>query len=419
MNDNTTPTSGPGRRLRLYEYQPRCPDCDVPVGREHDYDEDDGGCDKATCLVTGLQRLMREREDHGDCGLDKWTGWSAGYLDCLQLGWMLGPELPDVYRLLTEAVWDPTRRAWVDPSVSPVPSASPPLARPDAGGPPAWYTAGDRHARRAHADFYLGTGPQARWLGSLAESGHPSVLTTVSGTPEILRATTSDAYEAAVETLLADQIATPSEFAVQAGRDESASWPWLATDSSGWWAYTLVDGQVLACLRDGPWFRPDPHQPDGGAVTATGPDADLPTPGERAPGRVTFSWRPGFRGTPTPITETLTPVTADYLTRRGEVALTVQIVLDEVCDQQRPLPDMASHAIREILHSLLEPGPTANLRQLPDGVSPAYEEVVTALRFLLDADRYAESDNPSRAAELLDTAAASAVRALIDHHSTP
>ncbi|PPK63381.1 hypothetical protein V5P93_002350 [Actinokineospora auranticolor] len=419
MNDSTTPRPGPRHRVRLHDYRRRCPDCDVPVGREHDYDEDDGGCDKAVCLVTGLQRLMCDREDHADCGRDVWTGWSPGYLDCLRLGWMLGPGLPDTYRLLTEAVWDPTRCAWVDPTVSPVPSASPPLARPEDGGPPAWYPAGDRHARRAHADFYLGTGTQARWLGSLAESGHPSILATVSRASEMLTATTSGAYEVAVQALLADHLATGSEFAVQAGRGETSGWPWLATDSSGWWAYTFVDGRVRACLRGGPWFCPDPHQPDGGAETVTGPDADLPAPGERAPATATFTWRPGFRGTPIPITATLPPVTADYLTRRGEIALTVQIVLDEVCDQQRPLPDMATHAVREILHSLVDPAPTANLRQLPDGASPAYEEVVTALRFLLDADRYAQGNNPAHAVELLDISASAAVRALIAHYTTP
>ncbi|WP_177215582.1 hypothetical protein [Actinokineospora terrae] len=368
--------------------------------------------------MTGLQRLMCDREDHVDCGRDVWSGWSAGYLDCLRLGWMLDAELPDMYRLLTEAVWDPTRCAWVDPSVSPVPAASPPVARPDAGGPPAWYTAGDRQSRFAHADFYLGTGPQARWLGSLAESGHPSTLITLGGAPGMLTATTSDAYEAAVEALLLGHDTTRPGFAFRAERGEASSWPWLRTGSSGWWAYAFVDGRVRACLRGGPWFRPDPHQPDGGAETATGPDAELPVPGERAPTPTTFSWRPGFRGAPVPITAVLPPRPAGYLARRGEVALTVRIVLDLVLDRHHPLPDLATHAIREILHSL-QPGPTANARQLPDDASPAYEQVVTALRDLLGADHYAEGNNPARATELLDSAATTAVRALITHHTAP
>jgi hypothetical protein len=97
----------------LIDYQERCPDCAVAVGQPHIQDEVDGGCDVARCLVTGLQRLMCDREGHDECGQDVWTGWWPGQLDCQRLGWMLGPGLPDLNRLYTEAVWDRARGSWV------------------------------------------------------------------------------------------------------------------------------------------------------------------------------------------------------------------------------------------------------------------------------------------------------------------
>jgi hypothetical protein len=57
---------------------PPCLDCAVAVGEAHVYDEYDGGCAVAQCLVTGLQQLMCEA-DH-DCGRDVWTGWWPGQL---------------------------------------------------------------------------------------------------------------------------------------------------------------------------------------------------------------------------------------------------------------------------------------------------------------------------------------------------
>lgn len=100
--------------LRLLYFAERCPDCTVEIGDEHDYNDEDGGCDVARCLVTGLQRLMCGL-DH-DCGRDVWTGWPPGNLDCERLGWMFGPGLPDLARLYTEAIWDAEQRLWMPPA---------------------------------------------------------------------------------------------------------------------------------------------------------------------------------------------------------------------------------------------------------------------------------------------------------------
>ncbi|EWC64551.1 hypothetical protein UO65_0158 [Actinokineospora spheciospongiae] len=82
-----------------------CPDCAVPVGRPH-IDR----CDVARCLRTGLQRL--DCEAAHDCGTDTWTGRWPGEADCERLGWMIGPDFPDLNRLYTQATWNPTTHHW-------------------------------------------------------------------------------------------------------------------------------------------------------------------------------------------------------------------------------------------------------------------------------------------------------------------
>src|SRR6266567_5379461 len=61
---------------------------------------------------------------------------------------------------------------------------------------------------RDHADFYLGTGPDARWLGSLAEIGGPDQVSRLDAraghclTTGVLSALDPDTYETAVAALL-------------------------------------------------------------------------------------------------------------------------------------------------------------------------------------------------------------------------
>lgn len=109
---------------------PRCPDCHVPAGTQHD-----DGCDVARCLWTGLQRLGCRHfndspvldVDH-DCGRDVWTGRWPGDDDAKRLGlwcawepgrgWVRVPVWhpkaePDLNRLVLEGRWDRTAKAWV------------------------------------------------------------------------------------------------------------------------------------------------------------------------------------------------------------------------------------------------------------------------------------------------------------------
>ena len=274
---------------------------------------------------------------------------------------------------------------------------------------------------RDHADFYIGTGPTARWLGTLAEVGGPVELARLGATgdaetTEVLSAADLGTYEAAVAALLTRQRAVEIGFVAAPDPDGEAGWPWLATTSGGWYAYAFVDGQVRVSAHGGPWFRPDLDRPDGGAGVASGPDADLPVFGDTAPKTATFTWT-GFRGLPIPIRATLPPAPSAYLAHRGEVALAVAGAAECVLGRRWPLADLATPAIREILHSLLRPGPARGLHVLPADAPFAHERVVTALRFVLDADRYAEGNNPDHARELLESAADVATQAVTAHRT--
>jgi hypothetical protein len=85
--------------------EPTCPSCQVGIGQAHR-----PPCDVARCLDTGLQRQPSCR-----CPRDIWTGRWPGEAECEEFGWMLGPGMPDLNRLLATATWDPTKHRWTRP----------------------------------------------------------------------------------------------------------------------------------------------------------------------------------------------------------------------------------------------------------------------------------------------------------------
>jgi hypothetical protein len=138
-------------------------------------------------------------------------------------------------------------------------------------------------------------------------------------------------------------------------------------------------------FHGGPWFDPNPHRPDGGVGTATGPDADLPDLGHTASKTATFTYT--FRGSPIPIMTDLPAPPHTYLAHRVEAALAVAGAAELVLGRRWPLADLAATAVREAMLGQLRPGPDSELYVLPDCAPFAHERVVTALQFLLDADR--------------------------------
>lgn len=96
------------------------------------------------------------------------------------------------------------------------------------------------------ADFYVGRGTDAEWIGSYAFDGHP-----VSLTPGILAATNEHEYRQAVTTELAgrDDATTP---------DQGWPWPWNDSNTTDY-AYTYDDGRLWGSSTPMPWFAVDPE----------------------------------------------------------------------------------------------------------------------------------------------------------------
>lgn len=103
------------------------------------------------------------------------------------------------------------------------------------------------------ADFYVGDGPSAEWLGSIAFDGYPS---GIEG--DVLTSPSEQDFRSRV----ADMIASKSH-----GTKPSQGWPWPWTDSNTTdYAYSWLDGQIKASSFGGPWFCPvnerDPAEED-------------------------------------------------------------------------------------------------------------------------------------------------------------
>ena len=115
-----------------------CPDCQTPPGTLHQ-----AFCDVATCLDTGLQRLLHvlpmddlqravagipaDGRDGHECGDDMWTGERRGVAECRDADlfvrrdgdtWVPCPTdwpgaTPDLTRLFSTATWSPAAHRWM------------------------------------------------------------------------------------------------------------------------------------------------------------------------------------------------------------------------------------------------------------------------------------------------------------------
>jgi hypothetical protein len=124
------------------------------------------------------------------------------------------------------------------------------------------------------ADFYVGRGPQADWLGSIAWDGNPGAVDVEDsdGGRAVIRASSEAAFRVAVAAFLArrDDATTPAQ-----------GWPWPWKDSCGTdYAYAWDDGALWACSTGYTWFQVDPGAQNYGepaestyeVQTATFPD---------------------------------------------------------------------------------------------------------------------------------------------------
>jgi hypothetical protein len=106
-----------------------------------------------------------------------------------------------------------------------------------------------------------------------------------------------------------------------------------------------------------------------------------------------------------------------YLARRGEVALAVAGAAEVVLGRRWPLADLNPAAIHKVTLDLLVPGPAPNLYVLPEDAPFPYERVVAAFGFLVDADRYAEGNNPEHGHDLVASASSLAAQAVTAHRT--
>jgi hypothetical protein len=96
------------------------------------------------------------------------------------------------------------------------------------------------------ADYYVGVGPAAEWLGSTAWDGYPCGLFD-PGQPENI--TTEEEWR----KFVADCIASRDDFT-----DPSDGWPWPWENSRTTdYAYTFHNGCVQACSFGHFWFEPN------------------------------------------------------------------------------------------------------------------------------------------------------------------
>jgi hypothetical protein len=111
------------------------------------------------------------------------------------------------------------------------------------------------------ADFYIGRGKDAQWLGSIAYDGYPS------GNPsEVVLAKDEAAFKTAVEALDKNDHYTSPE--------QGWPWPWKSSQTTDY-AYAWDDGKVWISCFGHRWITLAEHDGlhDGGC---SGPKVEFP-----------------------------------------------------------------------------------------------------------------------------------------------
>ena len=98
------------------------------------------------------------------------------------------------------------------------------------------------------ADFYLGRGKDAVWLGSIAWDGYPSAMPTA-----LREASTEEQFCVAVDALSSrDDWTAPA-----------TGWPWPWEDSRTTdYAYAFDDGAAWASCFGRDWFKASDEEPE-------------------------------------------------------------------------------------------------------------------------------------------------------------
>jgi hypothetical protein len=102
------------------------------------------------------------------------------------------------------------------------------------------------------ADFYMGRGPDAEWLGSIAWDGNPGgltgddVATVEPGENELLTTRSAVRYRELVQEFLLnrDDATFP---------EQGWPWPWVDSGTTDY-AYSFALRKVWGCSFGGPWW---------------------------------------------------------------------------------------------------------------------------------------------------------------------
>lgn len=126
------------------------------------------------------------------------------------------------------------------------------------------------------ADFYVGRGNDAEWLGSIAYDGYPD------GIPEdLLNATTEDEFR--------NSVAAMSTWDDWTRPEDGWPWPWEDSRTTDYaYAFDLDEKRVLASSFGGKWFHPASEEEDDDKK----PEAIFPNMKDRQ--KITFGPRSGI-----------------------------------------------------------------------------------------------------------------------------
>lgn len=110
------------------------------------------------------------------------------------------------------------------------------------------------------ADFYIGRGDKAEWLGSIAWDGYPNGLER-----QVLECRTEPSFRKEVATLHTREDWTQPE--------QGWPWPWENSAITDY-TYAFDKGRVWASCFGGAWFRADKDEPEdkGKKKSAVFPD---------------------------------------------------------------------------------------------------------------------------------------------------
>lgn len=128
------------------------------------------------------------------------------------------------------------------------------------------------------ADFYIGRGEKAEWLGSIAYDGYPEGIDK-----QILQCTGPDAFRHAVAQFIKDS---------SSGTTPEQGWPWpWETSSTSDYAYAHDNERCWASCFGSAWFDPNVERPED-EEEVPGEKAVFPNMKEKQ--KVTFGKRSGL-----------------------------------------------------------------------------------------------------------------------------